>query len=187
MKFMFVGPLDSSYVFLKFMSAFYPYLCKPKLLVCLVMITYELAFGTNNKVVDNFLSFLESLGSPLFDVYNFSYDWNTCLLRCCPGSMLMLRWLLYLDFILAKLVVNSCLVNASYLYVRDDMNSFLFECSYPCAFWSSHDQNPFWTPCSLPILIKSSCPWRLDHIHLLSSIFRIMFHVLGINVLCCCR
>jgi hypothetical protein len=36
------------------------------------MIIYELAFGMNNKSVENFLSFLESLGSPLWDVYNLS-------------------------------------------------------------------------------------------------------------------
>jgi hypothetical protein len=37
------------------------------------MLIYELAFGLNNKDVDNFLSCLESLGSPLWDVYNLSY------------------------------------------------------------------------------------------------------------------
>jgi hypothetical protein len=36
------------------------------------MIIYELAFGMNNKSVENFLSFLESLGSPLWDAYNLS-------------------------------------------------------------------------------------------------------------------
>jgi hypothetical protein len=40
------------------------------------MLTYDLAFGMNNKSVENFLSFLESLGSPLGDVYNLSYGWN---------------------------------------------------------------------------------------------------------------
>jgi hypothetical protein len=40
------------------------------------MLSYDLAFGMNNKRVENFLSFLESLGSPLWDVYNLSYGWN---------------------------------------------------------------------------------------------------------------
>jgi hypothetical protein len=40
------------------------------------MIIYELAFGMSNKSVENFLIFLESLGSPLWDVYNLSYGWN---------------------------------------------------------------------------------------------------------------
>jgi hypothetical protein len=40
------------------------------------MLIYELAFGMNNKSVENFLSFLESLGSPFWDVYDLSYDWN---------------------------------------------------------------------------------------------------------------
>jgi hypothetical protein len=40
------------------------------------MLIYELAVGMNNKSVENFLSFLESLGSPLWDVYNLSYGWN---------------------------------------------------------------------------------------------------------------
>jgi hypothetical protein len=42
-------------------------------LSCLALLICELAFGMNNKSVENFLSFLESLGSPLFDAYNFSY------------------------------------------------------------------------------------------------------------------
>jgi hypothetical protein len=37
------------------------------------MIICELTFGMNNKSVENFLSFLESLGSPLWDIYNLSY------------------------------------------------------------------------------------------------------------------
>jgi hypothetical protein len=40
------------------------------------MLIYELAVGMNNKHVENFLSFLESLGSPLWEVYNLSYGWN---------------------------------------------------------------------------------------------------------------
>jgi hypothetical protein len=40
------------------------------------MLTYDLAFGRINKRVENFLSFLESLGSPLWDIYNLSYGWN---------------------------------------------------------------------------------------------------------------
>jgi hypothetical protein len=37
------------------------------------MLICELGFGMNNKSVENFLSFLESLGSLLWDVYNLSY------------------------------------------------------------------------------------------------------------------
>ena len=33
------------------------------------MLTYELAFGMSKKVLDNFISFTESLGSPLLDAY----------------------------------------------------------------------------------------------------------------------
>jgi hypothetical protein len=40
------------------------------------MIIYELAFGMNNKSVEKFLSFLESLRSPSWDVYKLSYGWN---------------------------------------------------------------------------------------------------------------
>jgi hypothetical protein len=40
------------------------------------MLVYDLAFGMNNKSVKNFLSFLESLESPLWDVYKLSYGWN---------------------------------------------------------------------------------------------------------------
>jgi hypothetical protein len=40
------------------------------------MLTYDLAFGMNNKRVENFLSFPESLGSHLWDVYNLSYGWD---------------------------------------------------------------------------------------------------------------
>jgi hypothetical protein len=35
----------------------------------LALLIYELAFGMNNKSVKNFLSFLESIGSPLWDAY----------------------------------------------------------------------------------------------------------------------
>jgi hypothetical protein len=40
------------------------------------MLIYEFGFGMNNYNVVIFLSFLESLGSPLWDVYNLSYGWN---------------------------------------------------------------------------------------------------------------
>jgi hypothetical protein len=40
------------------------------------MLTYDLAFGMSNKSMENFLSFLESLGSRLWGVYNLSYGWN---------------------------------------------------------------------------------------------------------------
>jgi hypothetical protein len=40
------------------------------------MLTCDLAFGRNNKHVENLLSFLESLRSPLWYVYNLSYGWN---------------------------------------------------------------------------------------------------------------
>ena len=56
------------------MSVFYPYRYRPKILAYLAMLTYELAFRINNKVVDNFISFPESLESPLLDICNSSYD-----------------------------------------------------------------------------------------------------------------
>ena len=78
---MFVGWLNSSYAFMKFMSVFFPSLSRS---ACLL--NFESALGVNNKVVDNFLSFPESLGSPLFDAYRSSYGWNKWLLCCCPES-----------------------------------------------------------------------------------------------------
>jgi hypothetical protein len=39
----------------------------------LVMLTFELASSVNNKVVYNFLRFQKSIGSSLFEAYNFSY------------------------------------------------------------------------------------------------------------------
>jgi len=46
---------------------------RPEILAYLIMLTYELAFGMNNKVVENFIFFPESLGSPLLDNYISSY------------------------------------------------------------------------------------------------------------------
>jgi len=37
------------------------------------LLTFESALGVNKKVVEDFLSFPESLGLPLFDAYSFSY------------------------------------------------------------------------------------------------------------------
>ena len=55
------------------MSVFCPYRYRPEILAYLIMLTYELAFRMNNKVLDNFIIFLESLGSPLLDAYISSY------------------------------------------------------------------------------------------------------------------
>jgi hypothetical protein len=55
------------------MLVFCPYWYRSETLAFLVMIVYDLAFGMNNKGVENFLRFLESLGSPLWDGYNRSY------------------------------------------------------------------------------------------------------------------
>jgi hypothetical protein len=43
------------------------------LLYCLTLLSVESSRDNINKVVENFLSFPESLGSPLFDAYNSSY------------------------------------------------------------------------------------------------------------------
>jgi hypothetical protein len=56
------------------MLIFYPCLCRSRTLACLPWLTSELAFGVNNKVVDNFLSFPESLGSPLLDIWISVYS-----------------------------------------------------------------------------------------------------------------
>jgi hypothetical protein len=58
------------------MSVFYSYLYRFEALACLVMIICKFAFSMNKKSVKSFLSFLDSLGSPLWDVYNLSYVWN---------------------------------------------------------------------------------------------------------------
>ena len=55
------------------MSVFCPYRYRPEILAYLIMLTYELAFGMNNKVLDNFIKFPESPGSPLLDAYISSY------------------------------------------------------------------------------------------------------------------
>ena len=52
---------------------FCPYRYRPEILAYLIMLTYELAFGMNNKVLDNLIRFPESLGSPLLDAYISSY------------------------------------------------------------------------------------------------------------------
>ena len=44
-------------------------------LYCLTLLTVESTLDDNKKVVGSFLRFLESLGSPLWDLYIFSYDW----------------------------------------------------------------------------------------------------------------
>ena len=40
----------------------------------LTLLFVELAFGVNNKDLDNFIIFRESLGSPLLEAYNSSYS-----------------------------------------------------------------------------------------------------------------
>jgi hypothetical protein len=70
----FVGFLELQLHNFKVHANFLPCWCSSETLACLVMLTCELAVGVNNKVMDNFLRFLKSLGSSLFDVYNFSYD-----------------------------------------------------------------------------------------------------------------
>jgi hypothetical protein len=79
--------------------------CKFSVLVCvnllvsvfLTLLTNESTQGVNNKVVENFLSFVENLGSPLFDAYNSSYDWNNSLLCRCLDSMYALKLIAILD------------------------------------------------------------------------------------------
>ena len=55
------------------MLVFCPYQYRPEILAYLIMLTYELAFGMNNKVLDNIIIFPESLGLPLLDAYISSY------------------------------------------------------------------------------------------------------------------
>ena len=42
-------------------------------LCCLTILAMKSPLDDNNKVLDNFISFPESLGSPLLDAYNSSY------------------------------------------------------------------------------------------------------------------
>ena len=55
------------------MSVFCSYRYRPDILAYLIMLTYELAFGMNKKVLDNFSRFTEILGLPLLDAYISSY------------------------------------------------------------------------------------------------------------------
>jgi hypothetical protein len=69
----FVGSLELQLCIFEVHVSFLTMLYRSETLACLVMLTYELAFGMSNKVEDNFLNFPKSLGSPLWDVYNLSY------------------------------------------------------------------------------------------------------------------
>ena len=76
------------------------------------MLTFESALGVNNKVVDKFLRFSESLGSPLFDAYNSSYGWNNWLLCCYPDSMYALKliarsWCVFVHALNCVALVNK--------------------------------------------------------------------------------
>jgi hypothetical protein len=62
------------YAFLKFMLVFCPSLCRSACECFSTVLTFESALALNNKLIDNFLRFPESLGSPFFDACNFSYD-----------------------------------------------------------------------------------------------------------------
>jgi hypothetical protein len=42
-------------------------------LSCLALLAVESSSCDNEKVIYNLISFLESIGSPSFNVYNFSY------------------------------------------------------------------------------------------------------------------
>jgi hypothetical protein len=54
---------------MKFMSVFYHYLCRPASCYVLAWLSLEYALSVNKRVVNNFISFPESLGSPLLDVW----------------------------------------------------------------------------------------------------------------------
>jgi hypothetical protein len=69
----FVGSLELQLRIFEVHVSFLSMFVRSETLACLVMLICELATGMNNKSVESFLSFLESLGSSLWDVYNLSY------------------------------------------------------------------------------------------------------------------
>ena len=60
--------------FTSLLSAFASALNRSERLYCLAYLNMESCIGVNKKVVDNFLSFPESLGSPLLDASISVYD-----------------------------------------------------------------------------------------------------------------
>ena len=52
---------------------------------CLAILSIKSVLEDNNKVVENYLSFPESLISPLLDAWISNYGWMKLHICCCPG------------------------------------------------------------------------------------------------------
>jgi hypothetical protein len=83
--------------FRSLLSGFACPLNRSEWLYCLAYLNMESCIDDNNKVIDNLISFPESLGSPLFDAYSSSYGWKR---DCCAAAQILcmhLSWLPILD------------------------------------------------------------------------------------------
>ena len=52
---------------------------------CLAILSIKSVLEDNNKVVENYISFPESLISPLLDAWISNYGWIKLCICCCPG------------------------------------------------------------------------------------------------------
>ena len=53
----------------------------------MALFTVKSVLEDNNKVIENYLSFPESLISPLWDAYIFNYGCMNFYMCCCPDSV----------------------------------------------------------------------------------------------------
>ena len=73
LRIMFVGWIELWTCISEDHVRFLSLLCRSASWCVLTWLALESALSVNKRVEDNFISFLESLGSPLFDAYNSSY------------------------------------------------------------------------------------------------------------------